>query len=221
MLSFRCRHRFASGFTLDLDFEAGRPVTALCGPSGSGKTSVLNIVAGLLHPQQGLVRLGTAVLFDSARRIDLRPEQRRTGYVFQDSLLLPHLDVRGNLEYGLRRRRAAGQVVSCDRVIEVLELGSFLERLPRTLSGGERQRVALGRAVLSQPQLLLLDEPWSALDDAAKQRVLDYLERALAEWAIPTLLVSHDQPSVRRLAQWVVLLEQGRVVGSGPPATSD
>lgn len=216
MFAFRCRHQFATGFLLDVEFEASRKIVALLGPSGSGKTSVLNVVAGLLRPQQGLVRLESAVLFDSAGRIDLRPEQRRTGYVFQDSLLLPHLNVRRNLEYGLRRRRSAGQAIAWERVVDVLELGPFLDRLPRSLSGGERQRVALGRALLSQPQLLLLDEPWSALDDAAKQRVLDYLERALAEWAIPTLVVSHDRPSVKRLAEWVVELDKGRVVGSGP-----
>jgi molybdate transport system ATP-binding protein len=216
MLAFRCRHQYASGFSFDVSFETEHRVTALFGPSGSGKTSVLNIVSGLLHAQEGLVRLDDHTLFDSAKSINLRPEQRRTGYVFQDSLLLPHKSVEGNLAYGLRRRGNSSPAIGWDRVVDVLELRPLLQRLPRTLSGGERQRVALGRALLSQPRILLLDEPWSALDDSAKDRVLDYLERALAEWQLPALLVSHDRHSLRRLAEWVVAIDGGRVQQTGP-----
>jgi molybdate transport system ATP-binding protein len=215
-LEFRCRHRYPSGFSLDVEFAAGGGVTALFGPSGSGKTSVLGMIAGLRAPDEGRVRLGEQVLFDSAQHVNLKPEARRLGVVFQDLLLFPHLTVRGNLAYGLKRRGPSA-AAPLARVVEVLELGPVLDRHPRSLSGGERQRVALGRALLSQPRLLLLDEPWSALDDALKDRVLAYLERAFAEWSVPALVVSHDQGAVRRLAGQVVVLREGRVVGAGAP----
>jgi molybdate transport system ATP-binding protein len=216
-LEFHCRHRYASGFTLDVEFASQRPVTALFGRSGSGKTSVLHTIAGLLRPDQGRVRLGDDVLLDVAAGIYCPLHRRGIGCVFQDHLLFPHLTVRRNLEYGSKRRPRAAARVELPRVVEVLEIGPLLDRYPRTLSGGERQRVAFGRALLSQPRLLLLDEPWSALDGALKHRLLAYLEQALATWELPAVVVSHDQASVRRLAQWVVLMDAGTAAFAGPP----
>ena len=217
VLSFRCQHGYPAGFHLDVGFDVDRPFTALFGPSGSGKTSVLNMIAGFLRPQQGTIRLGDRILLDTARGVSLPPEKRHLGVVFQDSLLFPHLTVEGNLRYGQRRRDKRGRKLDFARVVEVLEIGPLLQRSPRNLSGGERQRVALGRALLSGPELLLMDEPLASLDAPLRDRVLAYLERAVAEWNIPTLFVTHAQAEVRRAAQWVVLLDKGRLVGAGTP----
>ncbi len=217
-LEFDCTHRFRGGFALQAAFHTTHRVTALFGPSGGGKTSILSMIAGFLHPQSGRIRLGPggAMLVDTARRIALPPERRGVGFVFQDHLLFPHLTVEANLRYGAQRlgRRECREL---DRVVAVLELGGLLARYPRGLSGGEAQRVALGRALMSGPELLLLDEPLTALDEALRLRVLDYLERVLKEWNIPTLFVSHAKDDVRRLAEWVVVLREGRVVAQGPP----
>ena len=217
VLSFQCRHGYAAGFHLDVGFDINHPFTALFGPSGSGKTSILNMIAGFVGPQQGTIRLGNRTLLDTARRVSLPPEKRHVGVVFQDSLLFPHLTVEGNLRYGQRRRDNRGRMLDRARVVEVLEIGPLLRRFPRNLSGGERQRVALGRALLSGPELLLMDEPLASLDAPLRDRVLSYLQRAVAEWNIPTLFVTHAQAEVRRAAQWVVLLEKGRLVGAGTP----
>jgi molybdate transport system ATP-binding protein len=217
VLSFRCNHAYPAGFRLEVGFDVDRPFTALFGPSGSGKTSILNMIAGFLRPQQGTIRLGDRVLLDTARGVSLPPEKRHVGVVFQDSLLFPHLTVAGNLRYGQRRRAKGGRMLDLARVVDVLEIGPLLRRFPRNLSGGERQRVAVGRALLSGPELLLMDEPLASLDAPLRDRVLSYLERAVAEWNIPTLFVTHAQAEVRRAAQWVVLLEKGRLVGAGPP----
>ena len=217
VLSFRCQHDYPAGFHLDVRFDVDYPFTALFGPSGSGKTSILNMIAGFLRPQQGTIRLGDRILLDTARGLSLPPEKRHVGVVFQDSLLFPHLTVEGNLRYGQRRRDKRGRMLDFARVVEVLEIGPLLQRSPRNLSGGERQRVALGRALLSGPELLLMDEPLASLDAPLRDRVLSYLERAVAEWNIPTLFVTHAQAEVRRAAQWMVLLEKGRLVGTGTP----
>ena len=217
-LSFRCRHRYAGGFQLDVDFATGAPVTALFGPSGSGKTSVLSLTAGLYAPDRGLIRLGERTLVDTAQGHCEPIERRRVGLVFQDQLLFPHLSVRDNLCYGQRRRPPAAQAIEFGRVVEVLELAGLLGRYPRNLSGGERQRVALGRSLLAGPELLLLDEPLAALDEALKDRILTYLARVVGEWGIPAVYVSHGAAEVARLAEWVVVLDQGRVAASGPPA---
>lgn len=217
LLSFQCRHRYPGGFQLDVTFELSRPVTSLFGPSGSGKTSVLSTIAGFLHPQIGKVRLGNQIVLDTATNVNVPPEQRRSAMVFQDHLLFPHLTVEANLRYGQRHRRRQRRPIGLPRVVEVLEIGGLLRRYPRNLSGGERQRVALGRALLSAPELLLMDEPLASLDARLKARVLAYLQRVVAEWEIPTLFVSHSQADVRRVADWVVVLEQGRVVGSAIP----
>ena len=217
VLSFRCQHRYPAGFQLDVGFDIDRPFTALFGPSGSGKTSILNMIAGFLRPQQGTIHLGDRLLLDTARGVSLPPEKRHIGVVFQDSLLFPHLTVEGNLRYGQHRRDKRGRRLDFARVVDVLEIGPLLQRFPRNLSGGERQRVALGRALLSGPKLLLMDEPLASLDAPLRDRVLCYLERAVAEWNIPTLFITHAQAEVRRAAQWVVLLEKGRLVGTGTP----
>ena len=217
VLSFRCQHRYPAGFRLDVGFDVDHPFTALFGPSGSGKTSILNMIAGFLRPQQGTIRLGERLLLDTAGGVSLPPEKRHVGVVFQDSLLFPHLTVEGNLRYGQRRRAKQGRAIDFARVVAVLEVGPLLQRYPRNLSGGERQRVALGRALLSGPELLLMDEPLASLDAPLRDRVLSYLERAVAEWNIPTLFVTHAQAEVRRAARWVVLLEKGRLVGAGTP----
>ncbi|HVX15584.1 MAG TPA: ATP-binding cassette domain-containing protein [Pirellulales bacterium] len=216
-LEFDCRHRYPGGFELGIAFRADHPVVGLFGGSGSGKTTVLSVVAGALRPDQGCVTLDRRKLLDTRRGIDVAPQSRRVGMVFQDHLLFPHLSVERNLRYGLSRRGTAERDVDFARVVEVLELGDLLARLPRNLSGGERQRVALGRTLLAGPDALLLDEPLTALDQPLKERILVYLERVLAEWRLPTLFVSHVAADVRRLAEWVIVLEAGRLVGSGPP----
>jgi len=217
-LQFDCRHRYPDGFRLDARFEAGDGVTALFGPSGSGKSTVFALIAGTLRAQAGRVVLTGRPLLDTAAGVCLPPEQRRIGVVFQDHLLFPHLTVRQNLLFG--RKRDPARAIDFERVVEVLEVGDLLDRRPDTLSGGQRQRVALGRALLRGPELLLMDEPLTALDVGLKDRVLTYLERAVAEWHIPTLFVSHDQADVRRLADQVIVLEGGQVIEVGPTAAA-
>lgn len=217
LLSFQCRHRYPGGFQLEVAFEINHPITSLFGPSGSGKTSVLSTIAGFLRPQIGKVRLGNQTVLDTAGRLNVPPERRNVGVVFQNHLLFPHLTVQGNLRYGQRHRRRRRRSIELARVVEVLEIGPLLRRYPRNLSGGERQRVALGRALLSGPELLLMDEPLASLDARLKARILAYLQRVVAEWEIPTLFVSHSQADVRRVADWVVVLEKGRVVTSATP----
>lgn len=195
-------------FTLDVAFEAPAGVTALFGRSGSGKTSVVNAVAGLMRPDAGHIRIGATTFFETASRTDLPPQARRTGYVFQDARLFPHLSVLANLRYGGTHDEA--------RVIEMLGLGDLLGRRPHGLSGGERQRVALGRALMCDPQILLMDEPLAALDGPRKAEILPYLERLRDVVNIPVLYVSHDVSEVARLATTIVILEAGKTVAAGP-----
>ena len=209
------RHRFA-GFDLDIAFQAPPGLTALHGRSGSGKTTIVNAVAGLLRPDAGRISADGAVLYDSASGRFLPPHRRRIGYVFQDARLFPHLTVRQNLNYGrwFAPRAEPGPEVA--RIVDLLGLGALLARRPGALSGGEKQRVALGRAILSNPRLLLMDEPLAALDDARKDEILPYLERLRDETGLPILYVSHAVAEVARLATTVVLIEAGRVVLAGP-----
>ncbi len=220
LLEFDCHLAYPGGFVLDAAFRCQAVVTVLSGPSGSGKTTVLSAIAGLRTPQRGTIRLGDLVLFDAARRVNLPPNARHIGYVFQDHLLFPHLSVRDNLLYGQRRRPRDARSIDLGRVVAVLELGDLLQRLPHTLSGGQKRRVALGRALLTGPRLLLLDEPLTALDEELKGRVLDYVEQVLREWSVPTLYVTHDAGEAARLAGQVVRLREGRVEdGQGDKGT--
>jgi molybdate transport system ATP-binding protein len=214
LLEFHCRLHYRSGFLLDAAFETTHAVTALSGPSGSGKTTILSMIAGLRRPDAGFIRLGGTMLFDSRDGTNVPPEARRVGYVFQQHLLFPHLSVWENLLYGWRRRPSTTRPTDADRIIQVLDLGELLERKPATLSGGERQRVALGRALLCTPELLLLDEPLASVDPERKEQVLAYVERVLSEWRIPTLYVTHDPGEVRRICQRVVQVRNGRVVAA-------
>ncbi len=215
-LEFACSLRYPSGFMLDASFTTRTSITVVSGPSGSGKTTILSILAGLLRPDRGRIRLDSTVLFDSEARLNLPPEARRIGYVFQDYLLFPHLSVRRNLLYGWRRRPPDARPPSPERVVEVLELNELLDRLPHTLSGGQRQRVALGRALLCGPRLLLLDEPLASIEQTLRQRVLGYIEQVLREWDIPTLYVTHNAAEAERLAQQKVHVEAGRVTSIEP-----
>ncbi len=217
VLMLEARHQFAGGFELDAAFETSAQITALFGPSGSGKTSIVETISGMRRCGHAVIRVGDFSVCNTAGGLDLPPESRSVGAVFQDLLLFPHLDVTRNLRYGMRSSRAAGPEIPFDRLVHVLELEPLLRRPVRALSGGERQRVALGRALLSRPRLLVMDEPLGSLDERLKLRILGYLERALAEWAVPALFVSHVPAEVRRLAQWVILMDRGRVVGAGPP----
>jgi molybdate transport system ATP-binding protein len=217
MLEVALRHAFP-GFLLEAAFTASTPgVTALFGPSGCGKSTILAAVAGLLRPQAGRVAVDGRVLFDAARAIALPPEQRRCGVVFQDARLFPHLSVEGNLRYGLRRAPRGAAGLDTAEVVRLLGLEHLLCRRPVALSGGEKQRVALGRALLSRPALLLMDEPLAALDAARKAELLPFLARLRERLSIPLLYVTHALDEVDRLADTVVLLQGGRVQASGTP----
>ena len=207
-------------FTLDVHLQLpGRGITALFGPSGCGKTTVLRSMAGL-ERAQGRVTVNGQIWQDDATRQWLPTHQRALGYVFQEASLFPHLNVRGNLEYGLQRTPINRRKVQLGQVIELLGIGHLLDRSPATLSGGERQRVAIARALATSPQLLLMDEPLSALDAQRKTEVLPYLERLQRSLDMPVLYVSHAQDEVARLAQHVVLLQAGRAIFAGDTASA-
>ncbi len=215
-LEVALRHRFGpDGFALDAAFTAaGRGVTALFGASGCGKSTILNAVAGLLQPEAGRVALDGETLLDTARGIAVPAERRRCGLVFQEARLFPHLSVLGNLRYGLSRapRDAAGPGLA--EVVALLGIEGLLERRPARLSGGERQRVALGRALLMRPRLLLMDEPLAALDAPRRAEILPFLARLRAEAGLPILYVTHALDEVDALADQLVLIEAGRVLAS-------
>jgi len=199
-------------FTLAARFTApAAGITALFGRSGAGKTSIVNALAGLLTPSRGRVAVRGEVLFDSERRIDLPPEKRRLGYIFQEGRLFPHYSVRGNLLYGTKRFDAA----AFDRVVTLLGLGKLLGRRPGDLSGGEKQRVAIGRAILAEPRLLLMDEPLAALDAARKEEILPFVAALRGVLDIPVVYVSHAMDEVIRLADTLVLVDSGRIAATG------
>jgi molybdate transport system ATP-binding protein len=202
-------------FKLNVKFQAAGGATALFGPSGSGKTSVVNMIAGLLKPDRGMIALDDSVLFDSARNIDVPPHQRRIGYVFQEGRLFPHLSVRQNLDYGRRMNHQPRDAKEFERIAVLLDIGKLLDRRPRMLSGGERQRVAVGRALLMGPRLLLLDEPLASLDAGRKREILPYLVRLRDEAKTPIVYVSHTPAEVRRIATDVVRLDAGQVTATG------
>ena len=210
-------HHRQGAFLLDVRIEAVAGVLALFGASGSGKTTLLNIIAGLVRPANGRIAVDGKVLTDVAAGVHVPPHRRRLGYVFQDARLFPHLTVAQNLNYG--RWLAPGGVggrARFDQIEQLLALGPLLARAPQQLSGGEKQRVAIGRALLSEPRLLLMDEPLAALDQARKEEILPFLERLHDQTGVPIIYVSHALAEVARLATGVVVLEAGRVIAQGP-----
>lgn len=208
-LDIHLRHAFPD-FRLEVDMVLPGGLTCLFGRSGSGKTSIINAVAGLLRPDEARIVLDGSVLND------LPPHRREIGYVFQDARLFPHLTVLENLTYGARVRRR--KVAGLERIVELLGIGGLSARRPGTLSGGERQRVAIGRALLAQPRLLLMDEPLAALDEARKAEILPYIEALRDETGLPILYVSHALPEVARLATTIAVIEAGRLAALGPAA---
>ena len=213
-LSVLLRHRFPS-VRMDIDFEVPTPgVTVLFGPSGSGKSTIISAAAGLLRPDECRIAVDGQVLADTASGIWLPPERRRMGLVFQDARLFPHMSVATNLRFGLRR--AVEGRVQFGEVVDLLGIAGLMARRPHTLSGGERQRVAIGRALLAQPHLLLMDEPLASLNSLRKSEIMPYLTRLKTALKLPILYVTHALDEVAQLADSVVLIEAGRVIGSGP-----
>jgi molybdate transport system ATP-binding protein len=210
MLSVDVEKRIGD-FSLAARFETAAGATALFGPSGAGKTTIVNMIAGLVTPDRGRIALGDDVLFDSTTRADVPPHRRRIGYVFQEGRLFPHLSVAQNLDYGRWMSGLPADAAESERVIGLLDVKPLLDRRPGKLSGGERQRVAVGRALLMRPRLLLLDEPLASLDARRKSEILPYLERLRDEAGIPMVFVSHHADEVRRIATSVVWLDDGRV----------
>jgi molybdate transport system ATP-binding protein len=202
-------------FRLEVSATFNGRATAIFGPSGSGKTTTLDAIAGLRTPDRGTIAIDGRALFSSAERINLPAHQRHVGYVPQDVALFPHMNVRRNLLYG----RHPGTSPPLERVVSMLEIESLVDRAVGALSGGERQSVALGRALMSGPSLLLLDEPLAAVDVPLRRRILPYLERVRDELHLPIVYVSHDREEVRRLADYVIVLDGGRVAAAGSPMT--
>jgi len=200
---------------LAVRFQITGGVTALFGPSGAGKTSLVNMIAGLLKPDRGCIVLDDTTLFDAANAINVPPHRRQIGYVFQEGRLFPHLSVRQNLDYGRRMSGRPRDPTEFERIASLLGITHLLQRRPRMLSGGERQRVAIGRALLMQPRLLLLDEPLASLDAGHKGEILPYLMRLRDQAAVPMVYVSHIAGEVRQIATTVVRLDEGRVLAVG------
>jgi molybdate transport system ATP-binding protein len=209
------------GFKLRVDERSRVEVLGLFGSSGSGKTTLLEAMAGLRRPSRGEIRVGDDVLFSSAQRIDRPPYERRLGYVPQEAALFPHLDVRENLLYGVRRADAGADVrngrLTLDACAAMLEIDTLVDRRVRDLSGGERQRVAIGRALMTSPLLLLLDEPLAAVDRARRERILPYLLLIRRELHVPLIYVTHDEAELAQIADRVLVIENGQLVGVGPP----
>jgi len=202
-------------FVLSAKFECPGGVTALFGPSGSGKTSIIGMIAGLMKPDRGRIAIDGDPVFDSAAGVDVPAHRRRIGYVFQDGRLFPHLSVARNLDYGRWMSGLARDDARFRHITELLDIAPLLKRRPGALSGGERQRVALGRGLLMQPRLLLLDEPLASLDAARKREILPYFARLRDETKLPMVYVSHDAGEVKILANQVIMLDEGRVTATG------
>jgi molybdate transport system ATP-binding protein len=203
-------------FLVDAAFNSPESgVTALFGPSGAGKTSLINMVAGLMRPDAGRISVNGLCLFDSKQGINLPPEKRRVGYVFQDGRLLPHLSVHANLTYGMNLTPAERRFVSFEPVVELLGISHLLNRRPARLSGGEKQRVAIGRALLTSPAMLLMDEPLASLDASRKSEVLPFVMKLSREYAIPILYVTHIMDEIISLADRLVVMDNGHVAASG------
>jgi molybdate transport system ATP-binding protein len=203
------------GFTLRIDERVDGRVVAIVGPSGSGKTTVLEAIAGLRTPRAGRIAIGDRTLFSSADGIDLPARDRRVGYVPQDALLFPHMSVRGNILYGFRGGAAPGNRPPVETVLAMLEIEALGDRPVTALSGGERQRVAVARAIMSGPLLLLLDEPLAAVDVPLRRRIVPSLERVRDELQVPMIYVTHDRGEAAAIADWTLALDAGRVVASG------
>ena len=205
-------------FRLSARFSAAPGLTALFGRSGSGKTTLVDIVGGLIRPDRGKVAVDGQVLVDTERSLFVPKHRRRIGYVFQESRLFPHLSVRSNLLYGRWFAGDGGAAADLASVVDLLGIGPLLERRPDSLSGGEKQRVAIGRALLAHPRLVLMDEPLASLDEARRAEILPYIERLRDEAGVPILYVSHSVAEVARLATTVVILTEGKVTAVGPVA---
>jgi molybdate transport system ATP-binding protein len=209
-------HHRLGDFALAVDLECpGKGVTALFGPSGSGKTTILRCIAGLERVREGKCLVNGEAWQDTTKGVFTPPHRRAVGYVFQEANLFPHLSVRRNLEYGWQRVGATERKVDIDPVIEMMGIAELLERNPRTLSGGEKQRVSIARALLASPRLLLMDEPLASLDQSSKREIFPYLERLHTNLSIPVLYVSHDAQEISRVADWVALVEKGKIVAFG------
>lgn len=206
-------HAGAGRIALELAFKIGKgELVALFGPSGSGKTSLMRMIAGLITPDSGTIAVGGEVWFDSTKKINLRPQLRDMGIVFQDYALFPNMTVRGNIVYGLKKGHSAARI---DEVLDVMELTAMQDVRPELLSGGQKQRVALARALIRQPGVLLLDEPTSALDAALRVRMQDFIKTTHLQHGMATLLITHDVMEVARLADRVLVIEQGVIVKEG------
>jgi molybdate transport system ATP-binding protein len=216
MIRFACKLS-REDFAFDVAFEAEGGVTALFGPSGAGKSTAIRLLAGLERGGAGVIEVDGETLLDTSRGVFVPPHRRRIGLIFQDALLMPHLSVKANLLYGRFFTPRAARRIGFDPVVETLGIGHLLARRPATLSGGERQRVAIGRALLASPRLLLMDEPLASLDAARKREILPFIERLRDEFAIPIIYISHAFEEVALLARKVVWLEGGKVASIGPP----
>jgi molybdate transport system ATP-binding protein len=217
MLEVAIEHHLGE-FRLAVEFHTAGGLTALFGRSGAGKTSVVNAIAGLIRPERGRIVIDGAVLTDTAQRVFVPAHRRRVGYVFQEGRLFPHLTVRHNLLYGRRFALGPKSAAEVDQVVDLLGIGQLLTRRPANLSGGEKQRVAIGRALLAQPRLLVMDEPLASLDEGRKAEIMPYIERLRDETKIPIVYVSHSIPEVARLANTLVVLSEGTVAAIGAPA---
>jgi len=202
---------------LEVAFQSDSPVIGLFGPSGAGKSSIINMIAGLSKPDRGTIKIGSETVDDTAIGLHVPPHRRRIGYVFQDARLFPHRNVSQYLDYGRRMNKLAPDPAHFERILNLLDIGHLKTRRPGQLSGGERQRVALGRALLAKPRLLLMDEPLGALDQERKAEILPYFERLRDEEHVPMVYVSHDPDETRRLAGHVVMLKHGRIAAQGGP----
>ena len=211
MLEVRLTKRLGET-AIDIAFTSAGPVTALSGPSGAGKTSILNMIAGLLPPDDGLVVWNGETLYDRAKRIDVPVHRRRIGYVFQDGRLLPHLSVARNLDYGRWMNGLPRDPANEAQIVDLLDIGSLKQRRIGALSGGERQRIAIGRAMLSRPRLMLLDEPLSSLDEARKAEILPYLLRLKSDFRLPMVYVSHVETEIDALADEVITIRAGQIM---------
>lgn len=202
-------------FDLEASFSLDKPVTGLFGSSGSGKSTLLNLVAGLARPDNGWLKLGDKHLFHSKKNINLSPNKRDIGVVFQDSQLFPHLSVTKNLLYGYKRTAKKQRRFEITEIVDLLEIGHLLKKRPFQLSGGEKQRVGLGRALLASPQFLLLDEPLASLDQGLKRQILPFLKRVKDELALPMVYISHSMEEILHLTDHLIVINKGRILGAG------